>query len=337
MRLVDIKNELELGLQGVKDSPGHTNVNLEIGKPGQSYGYTPGEIAHVLNHLGKVPPFQDTAKAIEQLDIYRMTPLDSHAIIGEATSMQRFIELFRALCTDAQRLLTTIRTLTPAETPEMLSISLPEMSSLDQLGENVSKLNQTFNVTANIFYGEGVQFKYLEHGSNWITIAADSVKVFNLLVAIVSAAVAFARKKAQIGQSLLVLNEVNAPFQPVEAAINKIAERLADDIVADFDSEEPTPEGKLQKRGAALKAIKQLGELYLQGCEVRGALPAKGAKSDIPPESTFKELAAAGKEVAGLLTEGEKEHRDEKDKPTESAPTSDQSSGDGGAEGGSNA
>ena len=288
MRLRIVKQTLEENLP---------LLNVEANKVNRGNG----EIAYQLTNSKYL---QKAISEIDKLDLFKERvekvksyPLYTHSNNSILFSNNEYNGLYQELghlreeCANLSNALTKLIT---KEVPNLISIKIPNPTSLADLEKTVTALNTIFSQT--LFSEEikgNIQIANFDNGSYWIDVFATGVQTVTLIGGLAwSGAVVFKKLQegrlvqAQVKELKVKTEALQEIIDKSKEAVNQEAQREADFLYKTFYKGSDN-----EQVGRIKLALKELAELFSQGAEIHPALEATDEiKNEFPNFKTIDRI-----------------------------------------------
>jgi hypothetical protein len=244
--------------------------------------------------------------------VLNITEISKH-VHDDATVPQQVFDAFAAAVNDlklkTEALISAIRSVTPSEEEDQISVKLPDESDLDQIAATLKELNKAFEQAVANGYAHGaVTLLGADRGSIWLEILVGSTLAVRVVGALLRIVCDFQLRQAKTAQELEVVRNLGLQNDAIEAAERTLELRLAASLEADVEqiaNEIGAKTEDKEYRQRLQYSIKTLSDLVGRGLEIRPSLTApEGVRETFPSSRQIASVRAALAGPKRELTEG---------------------------------
>lgn len=285
----------------------------------ESIGFTTYEVSTnvKIRHFQKVIAAAEAIRATGALKadadaFLKITEISKHvhddAAVPKAVH-EAFASAVSTFRLKTEALISAIRSVTPDEAPDELSVKLPHDDDLDKIADTLTDLKKALEQAVTNEYAEGeVRVTGVDRGSIWLDIVVGSVVAVKVVGALLRVVCEYQLRQAKISQEREIARNLGLQNDAVAAAERTLEQRLAASLEADVHQiakQAGAPDDDKEYRQRLQYSIRTLSDLVARGLEIRPALAAPDEIRKSFPDTT--QLASARAALAGPkreLTDG---------------------------------
>gem|GEM_PF-2790324 len=263
----------------------------------------------------------DAAEAIratgalkEETDrVLRITEISKH-VHDDAAVPKQIYDAFASAVNDlrlkTEALISAIRSVTPSEAEDQISVKLPDEDDLDQIAATLKELKKALEqAVANEYVHGAVSVLGADRGSIWFEILVGSALAVRVIGELLRIVCDFQLRQAKTSQEREVVRNLGLQNDAVEAAERTLEFRLAASLEADVEqiaNEAGAANEDKEYRQRLQYSIKTLSDLIGRGLEIRPSLTApEDVRKTFPSARQIASVRAALAGPKKELTEGE--------------------------------
>jgi len=245
---------------------------------------------NALNEISQIKALSSICADVLKQDPLFHSPLDS--VIADSNAANAFIGSANAIIQQANLVASLLIQSISEPSPTQIDIKLPEVTSLEEAANILSKLSATLDNTSRRVVGDGVSLAGFDSGSWYVLLLPITKRVLNFLLDVFDKLLAMRGKLLEQRETELKVKSLELDVglkrtvtEAMQLELSAYAKSLADSLIKIHACDEATDDEKNEARNAIVASLWNLNEFLDNGGQIRPSLNADSEVKQLFPQA----------------------------------------------------